>query len=81
MASGEKIEENKIELLQSAVIQLTGALVAVRTAVNIIAIQPNLLLSPDDREKIQEELGESVSRVDKILKLLDKLVALDAVNG
>jgi hypothetical protein len=35
-------------------------------------------MGPDAREKVRSELEGSVDRVDKALKLLDELVALDS---
>jgi hypothetical protein len=74
-------EELKIALLQSAVVQLTGALVEVRSALNFVVFAPNLGLAPHEREAIQRELQGSVDRVENVLKLLDKFVEVDATSG
>jgi hypothetical protein len=74
-------EELKIALLQSAVVQLTGALVEVRTALNVVVFAPNLGLSLNERESVQKELQGSVDRVENVLKLLDKFVEVDATRG
>jgi hypothetical protein len=54
----------EIETLKGAVIQLAGALVAVRRAVNlVIANQPTLIFSPGQKALVNLELHESIQRV------------------
>ena len=68
----------QLELLKSIVIDMTGSMVALRRAVNLIANQPTLMLPPAQRAEIYKELEESLSRTDKLLNLVEKL--LEASN-
>jgi hypothetical protein len=64
----------QLELLKSIVIDMTGSMVALRRAVNLIANQPTLMLPPAQRAEIYKELEESLSRTDKLLNLVEKLL-------
>jgi len=70
----------RIDLLEDVVIQLTGALVSVRLAVNMIAIQPGVLTRMDAQREVQKELAESVEKVDNILNLLNEMLRKRASN-
>jgi septal ring factor EnvC (AmiA/AmiB activator) len=71
-ASG--LVEKRIELLEDIVIQLTGALVSVRLAINIVALQPGLLTRMDSQQEVQKELKDSGERVNNILNLLNEMI-------
>jgi hypothetical protein len=77
--SGDRVasEQSKIEALQEMVIQLTGALISVRSAVDTIARQPSYMRK-DDRDNIKNELASSLDRIDKVLKSFDRLAESEA---
>jgi hypothetical protein len=64
------------DLLNGAVIQITGCLLALRRAVRIVASQPTLMMSQDDLKKFQEAMEESDQRMQKLFDELDKLLGL-----
>jgi uncharacterized protein (DUF1778 family) len=64
----------QLELLKSIVIDTASSVVALRRAVNILANQPTLLLSPAQKVEISKELEESRNRTDKLLNLIEKLL-------
>jgi hypothetical protein len=66
--------QRQLELLQGIVIDLTGSMVALRRAVNIIANQPTLMLPQGQRDEVLKELEESLNRTDKLLNSVEKLL-------
>jgi hypothetical protein len=67
--------QRQLDLLQGIVIDLTGSMVALRKAVNIIASQPTLMLPPGQRDEVFKELEESLNRTDKLVNSVEKLLA------
>jgi hypothetical protein len=64
----------KIDRLEDIVIDLTGALVSVRLAVNVIAIHPGVLSRMDAQQEVHKTLEESVDRVNKVLDSLKEML-------
>jgi hypothetical protein len=66
--------EEQLDLIKDSLIQMAGAIVATRLAVNVIANQGTLLLDQADRQAIHKELSESVNRMEKALDVIQRLV-------
>jgi hypothetical protein len=65
--------EEEFSRLKSAVLALAVSVTEVRMVVYTISQQPNLLLSPDDRSGIAENLKASLESMDTVLQLFDEL--------
>jgi hypothetical protein len=72
VATNEELE-HEVALLKTALVQITGALVATRRALNVIANQPTLMLPPDARANIYGELNESIGRVENALRIFEMM--------
>ncbi len=73
MIVGVVAVSQETEKLKRVLIDLTGATVSLRGAVSIIARQPLPALSSKDRKAVDEDLKDSIDRIDKVLKLLEEL--------
>lgn len=79
MATNEELER-EIGSLKAALVQVVGALVTTRRAVNVIANQPTLMLSTEARADIYREMNESIGRIDTALQAIE-MMAIPAAVG
>jgi hypothetical protein len=68
--------EDEVALIKSALLQLTGSLVATRASLRIVASQPNLLLSQDVRVELNKSFEEGTGHLDKAIQTIGTLVGV-----
>lgn len=66
-------EEEKLALVHTALIQLTGAVLATRTTLCLVMALPTLLISQDQREELLKSLAEGTDHLDKVMEVLGNL--------
>ena len=73
MTSTEELEV-RIDCLITAVAEVIGAVIATRSAVVVIARQPNLLLSTEAKAEIEQRVNISVDRLEAAFEAMNNVV-------
>jgi hypothetical protein len=67
-------DENKIDSIKDALIYLSGAVIATRETMALLASQPTLLFSQTDRERIAKSFEDGTNHLNKALAAIDALI-------